>query len=116
MESSYRWTRFAEELDWAAEQLHESAVEKGFYSGGPKNFGEQIALIHSELSEALEAARHDNPNDQHLPEFSSVEVELADTIIRVLDVCGYKKIRIGEVLVAKMQYNKKREHKHGKEF
>lgn len=32
---------------------HNLALEKGWYDGGPRNLGEQLALIHSEISEAL---------------------------------------------------------------
>lgn len=78
---------------------------------------EKIALEMSELGERLETLRQ-NPTamDEHCPEFLSVEVECADLIIRCLDFCGRRKLRIGEALVAKMEYNTTREYKHGKKF
>ena len=45
--------------------------------------GTLIALMHSELSEALEGERKDTMDD-HLPQYKTVTVELADTIIRIL--------------------------------
>lgn len=76
---------------------------------------QKIALMHSELSEALEADRK-NEKDSHLPEYPGLWVELADTMIRILDFCGQFNIPIGEVLTKKWAYNNTREHKHGKTF
>ena len=52
--------------------------------------------------------------DQHLPNFSSGEIEAADCIIRILDTCAKRNYRIGQALYQKMQYNKQRPYKHGK--
>lgn len=72
--------------------------------------------MHSELSEALEALRHGNPMDDHIPEFTGVEAELADVVIRVMDYACSRNLRLGEAIVAKMAYNTTRENKHGKLF
>lgn len=81
---------------------------------------ERIALEHSELSERLESLRVKVEKgflvDQHCPEFSSVEIECADLVIRCLDFCGRRNLRIGEALITKMKYNKNREFKHEKNF
>lgn len=72
------------------DMVHQTAVIAGWYvnpkTGKPKrrNFGEVIALMHSELSEALEADRK-GMFDKHLPHRSGVEVELADCVIRIFD-------------------------------
>lgn len=76
---------------------------------------EKIALMHSELSEALEGIRKDKM-DEHCPEFTSEEVELADALIRILDYAGGFKLRLGEAVLAKLAYNRSRPHKHGKSF
>lgn len=87
---------------------------QGFWQS--ENVGEKIALMHSELSEALEADRKNLPSE-HLHEgFTGVEEELADTIIRILDFAGHFKLRLGEALIAKLVYNTTRPYKHGKGY
>lgn len=107
-------------------------------TGEPKdrNVGEMIALMHSELSEALEAHRK-NLMDDKLPDFHGIDVELVDCIIRACDLLGYRyKMRLlvineasaiyspGDVLYDKCHYNARRiDHKpahrlseHGKKY
>jgi NTP pyrophosphatase (non-canonical NTP hydrolase) len=99
-----------------SERVHDWAVGKGFWEGGDRNDGEAIALMHSELSEALEGLRHGNPPSDHIPEFSAAEEELADCIIRIMDLASARHWRVGEAIVAKMAFNDDRPYKHGKEF
>jgi NTP pyrophosphatase (non-canonical NTP hydrolase) len=79
------------------------------------NFGEKIALCHSELSEALEAHRKGLASD-HLPGFSGVEEELADTLLRIFDLAGKFQLRLGEAVIEKLLFNLQRPYKHGKAY
>lgn len=87
-----------------ADKVHENAVNHGWYEKEP-SFLEIAALIHSEVSEAVQAYR--NGEDEHIGE------EFADIILRVLDYCSAKNINIEKELVKKYEFNLTRPYKHG---
>lgn len=96
-------------------KVHDNARTKGWWEED-RNEAELIALEHAELSEALEALRHGNGPSEHIPEFSGVEEELADVIIRIMDHASAKGHRVAEAIIAKMAFNSTRPYKHGKKF
>lgn len=85
-------------------------------TGNPikRNRGELLALIHSEISEALEGERK-NLMDDKLPQYPMAVVEIVDAIIRELDYLAgfWSEFDVDEVLAAKMEFNSKRkDHTH----
>ena len=103
-------------INEVAKQIHENAVDHGWWDE-ERGFPEVLALIHSEVSEALEEYRNGHGateiyfSDSGKPE--GIPTELADVIIRVLDYCAYAGIDIENVLEVKHEYNKSRPYRHG---
>ena len=81
------------------------AVEKAYNA-------QAIALMHSELSEALEADRKDLMDDK-LTHRKGLEVELADAVIRIMDFSQGKDLDVDGAVLEKLNYNKTRPYLHG---
>lgn len=104
-------------LDQWSKEIHDNAVEKGFWEPNTEDnhtifYLKQIAMIHSECSEVLEAIRKERGDDQ-------VVEELADILIRTLDLYqglvddGYTKISLHQTMRKKTAINKQRPKLHG---
>lgn len=85
-------------------EAFEIAKSKGWHDEN-RETGTLLALIHSEVSEALEA---DRKGDQE-----NFNEELADVCIRVFDLCGSRGIDLESAIQKKMERNKGRSYKHG---
>ncbi len=128
------------DLNQLRDEVHALAVSKGWHENrditDPNVLGAMLALIHSEVSEALEAIRRikspsrflyeDQVSGQTLSEREredgqpdsrykphGVPSEMADVIIRVLDMCGAMGIDIDRAVTEKHAFNKTRSHRHG---
>lgn len=97
--------------------LHENAVEKGFWDGEVTydKLGNKLALVHSEVTEVLEALRKSKGSH-------SITEEIADVLIRLLDVyaamrnAGIVDHSLEEVLDEKVNKNRTRPALHGNVF
>ena len=89
---------------------HRTANNAGWYrdpaTGEPvkRNFGEVVALMHSELSEALETHRK-NLMDDKLPHRHGIECEFADCLIRIFDTAAAHGIDLAGAVIEKNRYN-----------
>lgn len=134
------------EIKQFAKEVHENAVKHGWWDE-ERSFGDLIALVHSELSEALEEYRNGHKPDEtyysckapatestntekfkgcpvcpapcnnqcagHFGKMEGIPSELADVIIRVLDMAEHYGIDIEAALTEKHAYNLTRPYKHG---
>lgn len=126
-------SNFRDQINMMALLCHQMSASKGFWDTVKQLnewneaaiinevLGNKISLIHSEVSEALEAIRKGDayahePKSEKTPNHSLLAEELADTVIRIFDLASHCNIDLGMAIVDKVMYNSKRPHMHGKKF
>lgn len=127
-------------LNEISKEVYEANKLKGFDVKN-ENLGQTLCLIHSEISEALEALRKNKHADlnaysecEHADDINeddkeifmlgafhhnikdTFEDEIADTFIRLMDLVGAFEIDIDKHIELKRQFNSRRQYKHGKAF
>lgn len=123
-------TTLCEGLNQSAEIIHSNNKEKGFYNEKP-HVGVLLMLVVSELGEAMEAHRKGRFTDLCEPDLKEVpptitdfevrikdtfEDEIADAVIRLLDLSAFLGIDLEWHINAKVNYNKARPFLHGKKY
>lgn len=108
---------FARAYNALAAIIHDDNIKKGFWpkKKTDRNVGEALMLAVTELSECLEANRKELSSD-HIPDYKGEEEEVADCIIRLMDLGQGFNWLVAEALGAKLKFNRTRPFKHGKKF
>ena len=105
----------AQPLYWYEQNISQWRMEKGFITS-KDNFMEKLMLIVTEVSEAAEAFRHIDAGDRSGLGWAPLREEIADTFIRLFDLCGSipELYNIEAAIIEKMEKNTKRPWRHGK--
>ena len=95
------WTDLSTNMDLAEEARQGTRLGKALVA-------EKLCLVHSEISESMEGHRKGLQDDK-LPHRPMIEVEMADAVIRILDLCGALKLDLAGAIFEKLEYNRSRE-------
>ena len=112
MKRRYKLSHIAEVINHLAEIVHQDAIKNGWHDT-PQEDGTKIASIFMEIAEAGEVLRIDpDMRSKHIPEHSALGEEYGDATLRMFDDAARRNIPIGDVIIAKLLYNRHRpDHK-----
>lgn len=112
----YKRTELFTGLDVLGKIIHEEHSKPMGFRDEERSLEREMMLICSEIFEAFEDDRNGKVWSDKIPEFTFLEEEWADAIIRLLESGHARGLRIGQAVAAKHDYNCTRPHKHGKKF
>lgn len=120
--SLYQADRLSQALAEAQEDVYDINVANGWFEDD-RTVGDDIALLHTEVSEMLEAYRDGglgdqtrmlkNPSLHALPKPEGFGSEAADVLVRLLDTCKRRGVNLAWEFERKLAFNETRGHKHG---
>lgn len=119
------WTKFFKHFTAFQETCYQVSADHGFHEKDGQTPDEfmiplRLGLIHGEVAEALESFRKnglDAPSEHGLDgSVTALEEELADIVIRVADMAETHGLDLASAIQEKVEYNKTRPYKHGKNF
>lgn len=139
-ENPFNWKElfdkaFIDQFQRIQKQVHASALEKGWWDDYKaivdclriadanqnlhKSFKlawvmSKLNLVGAEQGEATEGLRTGSPPDDKIPMFASEVAEVADMIIRLMDLAEHEGWPLAEAIIAKINFNATRPYKHGK--
>jgi len=127
-------SNFQDEMAKKTQEIHQWAVNKGWWAIPNRTPPTMHMLVVTELAEATEEARKETPpvyfckegtkitpsneqfwkwaNEDNLKPEGEL-IELADAVIRIMDYCGQRGWDLGEAIEMKMKYNDSRSYRHG---
>lgn len=113
----------SQEFKELQKEIHSLAESKGWWE--KDNIAEKLLMIYFEVSEAVECFRDGNMEISRMPKATSIinktvhkpigyPIELADIVIRVMDLAEAAGIDLWEMIKIKHEYNETRPYKHEK--